>query len=323
MMSFRRVCRISSLKALCGVALIGTVWAGPALAVEWSGVPAKEVVLFYPGQASFEWSLTQSDHSGAEKFREGKQCGECHRGEETKIGDLIVSGKKLEPDPIPGKRGSIKAEVRTAHDAERLYIRIEWPDSPPLSGPKMDEEFEEKVTVMISDGTVVSAKRAGCWGSCHDDAIGMPSDPGGAELTKYLPRSRTKLSRQGGGENYKSAAELQELLGQNQFLEFWQARLNQGAPAVPADGYILEKRHQSDSPAVSAEATFADGKWAVVLSRPLSASRPGHLNIAPGQTYYLGFAIHDNHAEHRFHHVSFGYTLVLDSGNADFVAPGL
>lgn len=314
--------RLFFLLSLTGLAGIGLIWAAPAFAIEWSGVSAKEVTLFYPGQSSFEWTLTQSDHSGASKFREGKRCDECHRGEEAKIGDLIVSGKKLEPNPVPGKRGSIRAEVRTAHDSERLYFRIEWPDSPPLSGSRMDEEFEEKVTVMISDGTVVSAKRAGCWGSCHDDAIGMPSDPSDADLTKYLPRSRTQLSRQGGGQNYKSQSDLQALMGENQFLEFWQARLNKDAAAVPADGYILEKRHQSDSPAVSAEAEFADGKWTVVLSRPLSASRDGHINIAAGQTYYLGFAIHDNYAEHRFHHVTFGYTLILDSGSADFVAAG-
>lgn len=315
--------RITTTPLVAGLMLIGGLWAAPAAAqVDWSSVAGKQVVLLYPGQASFEWALTKSDHSGAPKFREGKSCGECHKGEEAKIGNLIVSGEKLEPNPIAGKRGSIDATVKIAHDGERLYVRLEWPDSPPLSAPKMDEEFEVKATVMISDGTVVSARRAGCWGSCHDDAIGMPSDPSGAELTKYLPRSRTKLSRQGGGENYKPSGELQGMLGENQFLEFWQARLNKGAAAVPAGGYILEKRHQADNPVSSAEAEFANGTWSVVLSRALTVGRPGHMDIVPGKTYHLGFAIHDNFAEHRFHHVSLGYSLVLDSGNADFVAAG-
>jgi len=35
----------------------------------------------------------------------------------------------------------------------------------------------------------------------------------------------------------------------------------------------------------------------------------------------VGFAIHDAYAEHRFHHVSLESTLVLDKGEADFVAP--
>ena len=38
--------------------------SSPAAALDWGGVPAREVVLFYPGQGSFEWSLTQTDHSG-------------------------------------------------------------------------------------------------------------------------------------------------------------------------------------------------------------------------------------------------------------------
>ena len=29
--------------------------------------------------ASFEWALTQTDHSGAKKFREGKNCKDCHQ----------------------------------------------------------------------------------------------------------------------------------------------------------------------------------------------------------------------------------------------------
>jgi len=311
---------IAAVPLVAGLALVGGLGASPARAIDWNSVQGKEVVLFYPGQASFEWALTQSDHSGAPKFREGKNCEECHRGEEAKIGDLIVSGKKLEPNPIPGKRGSIKSTVKIAHDADRLYVRIEWPDGPPLSAPHIDKEFEVKATVMIGTDAVVEAKRAGCWGSCHDDAIGMASDPPNADLTKYLARSRTKITRQGGGENFKPASDIQKLLNDGIFLEFWQARLNKGKPAVPAGGYILDKRHQLDNPPVAAEASFANGMWTVVLSRKLVMGQPGHNDLVPGQTYHIGFAIHDAYAEHRFHHVTFGYSLVLDSGSADFVA---
>jgi hypothetical protein len=303
-----------------GALVLGAAFTQPALAVDWNAVPGKEVVLFYPGQASFEWALTKSDHSGATKFREGKNCKECHDGEQKQIGDLIVSGKKLEPDPIPGKRGSIKTTIKTAHDDENLYVRIEWPAAPPSSGPMMDPKFEEKATMMFDDGEVVEAKRAGCWGTCHDDAIGMASAPPNEKITKYLARSRTKITRHGGDNNFKSAAEIEGLLKDGIFMEYWQARLNQGAAAVPVDGYILDKRHENDSPMVSANAEFANGNWSVVLSRKLVVGKPRHKDIVPGKTYYLGFAIHDAHAAHRFHQVSFGYTLVLDKGEADFVA---
>jgi len=308
------------VSAAAGAVALAALVATPAAALDWSGVPAKEIVLFYPGQSSFEWTLTQSDHSGAKKFREGKTCLGCHGGEEADIGAKIASGQKLEPTPIPGKTGSVKATVQTANDGDSLYVRISWPESPPTSGPKMDPKFEAKVTMMIDDGTLVEATRAGCWASCHDDAIGMASAQPGKDLTKYIVQSRTKITRQGGDENFRSSAELSDAMKADKFLELWQAKLNKGAAAVAADGYILEKRHMNANPVVNAEANFADGTWTVVLSRKLQVGKPGHKDIVAGKTYSVGFAIHDNYTEHRFHEVSLGRTMMLNQGDADLVA---
>jgi cytochrome c-type protein NapC len=148
----------------------------------------------------------------------------------------------------------------------------------------------------------------------------MASAPAGKEITKYLAGSRSKLTRQGGGDSIKPQADLDAALQGGKFLEYWQARLNKGKPAVAADGYILDKRHQSDSPAVAAEGEFAGDKWVVVLSRPLKASGAGHKDIVAGTVYTLGFAIHDDYTNHRFHHVSLATTMVLDSGTAELVA---
>lgn len=293
--------------------------AGPARAIDWAGVQGKDITVYYVGQSSWEWVLTENDHSGAPKFRGGKNCVDCHEGEQKKIGDLIVSGKKLEPTPIPGKSGSLTVNVKTAHDDQKLYIRLEWAGAPP-SGKKMDADFESKATVMIDDGTVTEMTRAGCWAACHDDAIGMASATAGKDITKYIPESRSKLTRQGGGDNIKPQADLDGLLQGGKFLEYWQARLNKGKPAVPVDGYILDKRHKNDTPAITAEGEYSGDKWVVVLSRPLKAAGPGHKDIAPGKLYTLGFAIHDDYTEHRFHFISLATTMMLDSGTADLVA---
>ncbi len=69
-----------------------------------------------------------------------------------------------------------------------------------------------------------------------------------------------------------------------------------------------------------ATARYEAPKWVVVLSRKLSMQGPGRKEIVPGKTYTFGLAIHDNFASHRFHHVSFERTLVLDSGEAHLVA---
>lgn len=292
----------------------------PAGAVDWGGVQGRDIALFYPGQASWEWALTQSEHRGNKKFREGKNCIACHGGEEADIGGVIASGERLEPGPIAGWPPMIEVGVKAAHDGERLYVRLEWSDVEVPAAPRKDLEAEVKVTMILDDGRVVEAKRAGCWGACHDDAVGMPSAAAGQELTKYLARSRSKITRSGGGETYKPQAELDQMLSDGKFLEFWQAKLNKGAPAEAVAGYILDRRRKHEAPLVSAEAELKDGRWIVVLSRPLKAGRPGYKDIVPGKVYSLGFAIHPSYSDRRFHNVSLERTLVLDRGEADFVA---
>lgn len=294
-------------------------WAGAAHALDWSGVPERELTLFQPGQASWEWVMTERDHSGAPKFREGKNCKGCHEGEEGEIGARIASGEKLEPAPIKGKPGSIVLRAQAAHDAERLYFRLRWTGAPP-SGQKMEPEVAAHLTVMLDDGHVKEAARAGCWGGCHDDAIGMASAKPDLDLTKYLGASRIKLTRSGGGANIKSEAELAALLQQGTFLEYWQARIGADGAVSPASGYILDQRHRHATAATRAEGTLAGGEWTVVLSRPLKAAGPGQKEITAGKTYAIGFALHDDYADHRYHFVSLEQTLVLDAGSADIVA---
>jgi cytochrome c-type protein NapC len=292
----------------------------PATAVDWGGAKAHDLVLFYPGQGSWEWALTQSDHSGNEKFREGKNCKDCHKTEEQAIGNKIVSGEKLEPNPIAGKAGSLPVKVQTSSDGERLYVRFEWQSPPAPAGDKMDPDTAARVTLMLGDESVKEATRAGCWGACHDDLVGMASAPSGTKITKYLAASRSKLTRQGGGENFKSAGDLQQLIDTGVYMEYWQAKLNPGQPAQPVSGYILDKRHKDGTPVVEATANHDNGRWVVVLSRTLQAGSPTHKSIVRGKTYHVGFAVHENHADHRFHYVSLEHTLSLDQESADFVA---
>jgi hypothetical protein len=296
------------------------LFAASAVAVDWSKVVGKEVVLFYPGQAAWEWTLTQSDHSGNEKFRKGKDCRDCHQDEQTDMGTKIVKGEKLEPHPIPGKRASIAMTVKAAHDGDRLYLHFEWPQFSGTVDKQMDPDVATRVTLMLDDGKVVEATRAGCWGTCHADLPDMARAKEGSTLTKYLAASRTKITRDGGDENYKSAGDLEKLLKDGVFMEYWQAQLNPGAPPKAVDGYILDKRHVNENPSISAEGGLEGDNWVVVLSRPLKAPGPSHKNIVAGKTYSLGFAIHDAYSEHRYHHVSFRNTLALDSGDADLVA---
>lgn len=303
--------------AAIGIALL--LAPATAAAIDWSQVPEREIVLFYPGQASWEWALTERDHSGAPRFREGRNCRTCHEGEEREIGAAIVAGNALEPSPIAGKPGSLSLRIRSAHDGERLHFRLQW-KAGDYPATRLDPEVAARVTVMIDDGTVREAPRAGCWASCHDDGKGMASAAADSMVQKYLGASRSRLTRQGGGDSVRSDAELQALLAQGSVLEYWQAQLNPGQPPRTRHAYVLDRRHAYPDNAVAAEAEFADGSWTVVLSRPLDTDVAGQKRIQAGKAYMVAFAVHDNHSNHRYHYVSLEHSLSLDEGSADFIA---
>jgi len=289
----------------------------PAWAVDWTKVPGKEVVLFYPGQSPWEWVLSQTDHSGAVKFKDGKNCHACHDGEEKSMGATLVSGTKNEPAPIAGKPPFIAATVKMATEGDQFLVRIEYAEGtqPDI---KMDAKYASKVTVMFNDGKVAPANRAGCWAACHDDLRNMPS-AGTAGRTKYLAASRAKMTRQGGGEDLVPDDQLAKLRADGVNLEYWQALFNPGAPAAANSFTVLDKREDIKANAVTAEAgPSAGGAWAVTLARKLKAGPP-YKDIETGKPYTVGFAIHSGHALGRFHYVSFEYSVILGQGNADFV----
>jgi cytochrome c-type protein NapC len=301
--------------ALCVAGAMG--FSAATAAPNWSGVPAKDVALFYPGQSSWEWLLTQADHVGADKFRDGKNCAACHLGDEKGMGRHLVSGRTNEPAPIPGKPGFMNAKVQFARDAQNIYVHLEFAEGDQPDA-KMGDAAATKVAMMLDDGSVPEAGRAGCWGMCHDDTTGMPS-AGGSIRTKYLGKTRAQLTRQGGGDTLKPVDELAKLKAGGYALEYWQARLNPGAPAVAANGTIFDKREETKPTAVTAEATNSGGMWSVTFSRRLDAG-PGFVALVPGKRYTVAFAIYSSHTTGRFHYVSFERSLVLDQGAADFVA---
>lgn len=284
----------------------------------WSGVEAHEFVVFPPGQSSWEWDLTESDHSGGPKVRKGKTCASCHLGEEAKMGALLSSGKKIEPDPI-GARPSIPVQVKAVHDGGNLLVRLEWPDVSKHTSKPMDPNRDAQVAVMLGDDSDKAFKIAGCWATCHDDAKAMPSAAEGSDLTKYLGVSRTKLTRHGGDEHYKSAAELASLMKEGNYIEYWRASLRGSGLSGVHDGVILKERKDNASTLVEAAAERKGGRWVVTLSRPLAPGKDGHHDIVAGRTYTIGIAVHDDHSEGRHHHVSFERSLALDSGDADVV----
>lgn len=289
----------SSFKLAAGMALTLAVGAAFAGAPNWDKVPAKKVTLFYPGTAAMEWVTKGTEHGGAKAIKKGERCLDCHEEEAADIGNKIVSGQKLEPTPIKGKAGSIPLTVQAANDGENLYVRMSF-KSPPASGAaKMDADNQVKVAFMLEDGGKADlAAQGGCWGTCHADARTMPGAKDDKK-TKYLNGGSVA------GGKYMDIVQ-------------WQS----GKKAKPVDGSVAEARNMSGGSAlVSAEGKNAGGTWTVVFTRKLAGNPAnGDVALAPGKQYNIGFAVHDDHAAGRFHHVSFGYTLGLDDAKANINA---
>ncbi|MCW8983288.1 MAG: ethylbenzene dehydrogenase-related protein, partial [Gammaproteobacteria bacterium] len=298
--------------------------------IDWSGASEMVSTLFYPGQASMEWTLGKR-HSGKNAFKAGDRCFDCHVEETADMGQKIVTGEKegIEPTPIPGKRGSIPVTIKAAHDGENLFLRFSWADTahapvPFVDGGKMDPKNAMKLALMISSDDVEFADRAGCWGTCHADANNMPFAPEGQEVIKYLKESRSKIEVRGRGgkplggwDKRNSDEEIQEAFDSGLFMDI--IRYKAGEKIVE-DGYILADRVMDGGQGAEFNAQLVGGQWVVEMKRKLVSDQKGDVSMALDQTYNIGFAIHDDYSNSRFHHVSVGYKLGFDNAEAEINA---
>lgn len=290
---------------------------------DWANVPARDITLLYPGQASMEWLLTGKDHGGARPLKKGDRCFDCHDQEAADMGQRIVTGEKLEPSAtlIPGKRGSIPVSVQASHDDEYLYMRFSWEDAahtpaPFAEGGKMDADNPMKLAMMFATDDVQYASQAGCWGTCHNDLKTMPDAPADKDVHKYITESRTAIEiegksgeKRGGWDKPKDEAGLKAEMNAKHYMDIIRFKSGKGESE---DGQILADRTMEGGQGADFDAKLDGGKWVVQVRRKLQSDKPGDVSMALDQVYNFGFAIHDDYTNARFHHVSLGYRLGFD-----------
>jgi hypothetical protein len=279
----KTVCTISAMAMLLGCA--GAATATPP--ADWSTVDSLETVVFYPGVSPMDW-IRGRRHGGGRAFSRGETCQDCHAGEARLMGELIVAGGDLEPTPIAGKVGWIPVTVQAAHDSETLYLRFSWEQPNPGSTERMDAENPVKLAFMLDADKVATANQSGCWASCHADSKTMPAGKSG----------RTKYAADGS----LSAGIFYDLMQ-------WRSGTDRAYAGYVADQRVLE----AADGLVRAQAERQGNQWSVVFARRFAGNGTGNLTLVSGHRYNFGFAIHDDHAEGRFHHVSLEYTLGIDT----------
>jgi hypothetical protein len=259
----------------------GALAADPAT-VDWKGVPAKTLTLFYPAQSTYQW-LRSAEHPGAQVVNTTGACITCHTDQEGKLGEKLVKANKLEPTPIDGKNGVVKLDVQVAYDSENAYFRFQWKTngkSPgdayptyrfdgkewkPYGGPRLaavvrkgeqPAVYEDRLSMMIDDGGVPGFAAQGCWLTCHDGERDSRKQPSADEVTataffqaikkndvrKYLPSTRTDANAS--WQAGKSIDEIAKLKASGAFLDLIQWRGHRTNPVGMADdGYVLEYRN--------------------------------------------------------------------------------
>jgi hypothetical protein len=195
---------------------------------------------------------------------QGKACVSCHDGDEADIGKNTVTGKNLEPNPIPGKRPIVELAVQAAHDAEALYLRFQWKSQMNREGRmhdymrfdgkewkfwgghrakeavregKQPPLYEDRLAIMLDDGKVPLFAQQGCWLTCHNGMRDAPKEAKKADVEPhpYFGKDGLKESdirkylpaSRTDGKSWaavKSKDEIAKLKKDGQFLDLWQWR---------------------------------------------------------------------------------------------------
>lgn len=262
-----------------GIALmfcsIGGASAADPAKIDWSKIKASSIVLFYPGQSSYEW-LRSPAHKGANKeVARGDACVSCHDEEDAEkdMGNKLVKAGPLEPMPIKGKSGYKDLSVQAAYDAKNMYLRYEWKTDNPYPGtehqylrfdgqewkvwgfPKLDKVvqdgkqpgiYEDRMSIMIDDGKVANFGKQGCWLTCHDGQRDMPNQftkeevAANALLTAIKKRDVRKYLPETRNEpsdwkTGKTVEEIAKIKADGKFVDLIQWRAHRSHPVGMAD----------------------------------------------------------------------------------------
>ncbi len=266
-----------------GVIGSGTTLAADPAKINWSKIPATHVPLFYPGQSSYEWLRSDAHKNAAKEVKRGDSCVSCHDEEDAEkdMGEKLVKAGPLEPMPIAGKEGYKDLKVQAAYDDKNAYLRLQWKTQNDYPGtehqylrfdgkewkvwgfPKLDKIvqdrkmiglYEDRMSIMIDDGSVPGFAKQGCWLSCHDGQRDMQKqftkDEVAAnplltaikksDVRKYLPETRTDPLDWKTG---KTVDEINKIKAAGGFVDLIQWRAHRShAIGMADDGYVLEFR---------------------------------------------------------------------------------
>lgn len=285
---------------------------------DWSNVAHKELTLFYPGVASWEFLVGDDHRLGGREIKKGKKdCRHCHMSKEGEL-DLkaaeIASGSMkmkrshspFEPEPQAGKKGTMKARVQAAYDAENVFVRVEWESKGAGWRSKGDPD---RVSLQVNRGEPSFAKY-GCFITCHNDLNTMPGSPSRREVAAHPAfegRDDVRLyafyAKSSWGAS-KHPERMKTGLIDLKAVEF------ENGKAVSKDGWVFDDRvwEEKDS---SATGSWSNGMYSAVFKLSLKSAGRFDVAVSEGDVVPVAFAIHEEGASKRKHYVSFPLAIGL------------
>lgn len=261
-------------------------------AMEPQALASRQVTLFYPGTADSDWLLR--DHPGSQPLRQGRNCQQCHRGEEARMGAVQADGQL-----IPSR----EVQVSFASGPDELIISLAWEGSPQ----------DSMLALMWGDEGSEAFRRGGCFAACHADLPGMSLDSGGS-TEKYLWASRTQRPLPGRSAAVRSPAELAQLMAAGEFLTLWQLQLDSGRLQMAT---LLDGLDWLPANLIQINKSHVDGRWTVELRAPLDNTglqKP----FTAEKKYTFGIALGGAGLPGGKHWVSLPLTLSFAGDETDF-----
>lgn len=305
--------------------------------VDWAKIGESRIVLFYPGVASWEF-LTGDDHRlGGREIKNGKKnCKHCHLSRDGELdlkADEIAAGavkmkrshNPFEPEPMPGRKGTVTAKIKAAYDREYLYIRLEWESKG--TGWQKKGEIPDRVSIQLNrdEGAF---KRYGCFITCHNDLNTMPGSPSKKEVLgnpyyKALDRDDVRLYAAYAKTSWserKSDKELKKLKEDGN-IDLWSLEYAGGA-VKSMDGWVFDDRNWEEKSDLEGAGAYENGKYTAVFKRKLKSDENSDISLSEGDVLSAGVAIHEDKAEKRRHYVTFPFTIGIGA-NAEVRASNL
>lgn len=294
--------------------------------VNWSKAAPLKVTLFYPGVTSWEF-LNSDDHRlGSREIKKGrKDCRHCHLGKGWELdlkADEIAAGSvrmkrshnPFEPEPLAGKKGTMTASSQAAYDDEFVYFKVEWDSKG--AGWSKGAKKPDRVSLQMNKAEP-AFRKYGCFIACHNDLNTMPDSPSKKEVSAdpyYGGQQRDDVRlyayyARSAWDQRKPEGELLKKLKEGGRIDLVSVEFENGA-ATEHDGWIFDDRRWEDKPAEAA-GSFSNGKYSAIFKVRLNSKDQFDLQVAEGDVFSVGMAIHDDGAEKRKHYVSFPFTIGL------------